>query len=422
MGNTAGSSGMPYMKIETLRKLIKKFTASPDLILQKLFPTSKAEGDTVEWETHQGSRGMAPFKAPGAITQKTAPLGKAEHEAKAAFWGEMMDFDEEFLNNINSSNQNSSKAKREKTKAVLARNIRGLASRCLRRKEWMLAQMIMEGKLDYVSKDGGLQLHLDYGIPDNMKVAMPAGALWTGNDQTERDILGNIQDGKQTISDCNGGVVNVAFCSLKTLGYLSKDEQIRDMLSKEKWGDGKLFKGPKHKILGVNKQVIEECLDIPKIVVYEEKYEVRAMALSNIEPSSTEIVVPNATEYREGTVAFFNMRTGKTAYTIITGILANESKLVIEPIGGTVTYPAQQTFVRELINFIPDGKFTMMATHIEGEPIAGYEECPYGLDQNYGLRLDMDRTFDPEAVTIRAQDKGLPVLFQNDAIYQMDID
>jgi hypothetical protein len=419
MGLTSGSSGAQYMHIETLRKLMKKFTADPSFVLQNLFEENKADSDLIVWESYQGSRGMSKFKAPGATTEKTAPLGASDNEAKAAFWGDIMEFDEEFLNNIG-SNQ-ASIAKKEKAKQTLARNMRSLSNRCYRRKEWMFAKMIMEGGFTYVTKKGGLHASVDYGIPANLKDTLSSGSYWTGADQTTRDILGNIQDGKQEIADMCGGKANLGICSRKTLGYMAADSAVRDLLSKDKWGDGKLYKGKRDPILGINKSEIVKILDLDDILVYDEKYENRSMAITNVAIDSTSVTVANATDFEIGAVKLFNIRTGKWVKTVISAVDAESGVLTITAIGGALAFPPQLTIVTQLVNFVPNNRFTMLATTVEGENIAAYEQAPFGNNAFYGCKIDKDETFDPEVVIVRAQDKGLPILYQEDAIYQLQV-
>jgi hypothetical protein len=420
MAGTAGSSGLPYMHIETLRGMMKKFTTPPNLKLQKMFPVNKADSDLIVWESQTGSRGMANFKAPGAITEKTAPLGTAEHEAKAAFWGEKMDFDEEFLNNI-AGGRSTTTAKFEKARQVLARNLRHLSNRCDRRKEWMFAQMLTAGTFAYTSKGGGLQISVDYAVPSANKVTIASGSYWTGASQTTRDIMGDIQAGKQVISDACGGTVNAALCSRTTLGYLAADSSMRDLLSKVYWNDGGLYKGKKDKILAVNTSAIADIIDIPNLLVYDEKYEVRSMLTTTLATDGTSAYVADAGDFGVGNVTFTNIRTGYTVTTAASAVVVETGIITITAVGGSTTFPAQQTIVSQLLNFIPDKKFVMMATSVEGEPIAAYEQAPFGNGRHYGMKLDKKEQWDPEAVTVRAQDKGLPILKQNDAVYMITV-
>ena len=70
-------------------------------------------------------------------------------------------------------------------------------------------------------------------------------------------------------------------------------------------------------------------------------------------------------------------------------------------------------------DFIPSDKFIMMASTVEGQAIAEYKQAPFGLNRSYGQVVDREEQWDPSGIFIRIQDKGLPVLYQRDAIYQL---
>jgi hypothetical protein len=62
-----------------------------------------------------------------------------------------------------------------------------------------------------------------------------------------------------------------------------------------------------------------------------------------------------------------------------------------------------------------------MASRVDGQPIAEYKQAPFGLNRNYGQFTDSYDEWDPEVTWIRVQDKGLPILFNRDAIYTIDV-
>ena len=71
--------------------------------------------------------------------------------------------------------------------------------------------------------------------------------------------------------------------------------------------------------------------------------------------------------------------------------------------------------------FIPTNTFVMFADTVEGQKIAEYKRAPFALDRHYGLKTDKDEQWDPEVVWIRAQNKGLPILYQRDAMYILTV-
>ncbi len=53
--------------------------------------------------------------------------------------------------------------------------------------------------------------------------------------------------------------------------------------------------------------------------------------------------------------------------------------------------------------------------------VSRYIEAPFGLGRSYGMQTDSHETWDPDGVYIRVQDKGLPVLYNRDAIYSLTV-
>ena len=74
------------------------------------------------------------------------------------------------------------------------------------------------------------------------------------------------------------------------------------------------------------------------------------------------------------------------------------------------------------LGFAPFNIFAMMAANVDGQAIAEYKQAPFALDRHYGLKTDRWETQDPEGVYVRVQNKGLPVLYQRDALYILDVE
>jgi hypothetical protein len=71
--------------------------------------------------------------------------------------------------------------------------------------------------------------------------------------------------------------------------------------------------------------------------------------------------------------------------------------------------------------YVPSDKFLMMATSVDGQPIAEYKQAPFGLGRHYGQYTDRHDNWDPEVTWIRVQDKGLPILYNRDAVYILTV-
>ena len=63
----------------------------------------------------------------------------------------------------------------------------------------------------------------------------------------------------------------------------------------------------------------------------------------------------------------------------------------------------------------------MFASSVDNQQIAEYKKAPFSLDRHYGVKVDRKEDWDPEGVWIRVQDKGLPILYQRDAMYVLTV-
>lgn len=411
-----GIGEIPSLRLETLQKFVTLWTAPPGLILQNVFPASDSPSSTIKWESQEGSRGMTPFVPPGAPAPTTAPHGVAAHSAEAAYWKEKMHFDEEFLNNIRkegTETQYMSAVQR------LAKELNGLQNRSARRKEWMFSKMLFAGSFDY-SVVGGTKISVDYSLPSANSVTLTANYKWS--DGTQRDMLGDVIDGKKQISDECGGKVDYAFCNSTVLRYLAQDPSILALLQKTAFGEGDLFKGSRNGIVGVNPKVLGSLLDIDNLIVYDEKFEARTYltAVVTADTTSTITVEDTADFEAGGTLRFHDVSADSFEDETISSI-TTESKQIVVASAPSTSYKAGEDYVSMVRPFIPDTTFAMMASMVEGQKIAEYKRAPFALDRHYGTKVDRHEEWDPEGVWIRVQDKGLPILYQRDAVYILTV-
>jgi len=411
-----GIADIPSLRLEVLQAFVTKFTIDPLLILMNLFSSSNSPSDAIEWESQEGSRGMTPFVPPGAPAPRTAPLGVAQHSAKAAYWKEKMYYDEEFLNNL----------RKEGTEATyldaatrLARDLAQLVNRSNRRKEWMFAQMLFAGTFSYSVRDG-VKATVDYSIRSDHSVTLSAADQW--DDGSQRDILGDIIDGKKKISDDCGGKITHAICNSTVLKYIARDPDLLTLLQKSTFGQGDLFSGAKNSIVGVNPNVLGSLLDISNFVIYDEKYEVRAYLTGAVTAdTTTSISVEDASDFEVGgTLKFIDSSADTWEEETIASIDVQAGTVTVSAAPST-SYKSGEDYVTMIRSFAPDDKFLMFASSVENQSIAEYKAAPFGLGRHYGNFTDSWENKDPEGVFIRSQDKGLPVLYQRDAMYILDV-
>lgn len=411
-----GLGDIPSLRLEVLQRFITKWMTPPELFLQQLFGTSQSPSSTIKWESQEGGRGMSPFKPPGAPTHVTSPFGVAEHSAEAAFWGDKMFFDEEFLNNLR---KEGTERQYLSARQRLARELGNITNRARRRKEWMFAKMLFAGSFTYQKKQG-YYANVDYSIRSDNTVSLGTEYKWQNG--TKRDIIGDVIDGKRQIKEECGGMVDFAVCNSTVLEYLAKDPTLLTLLQKSAFGDGDLFKGNVNKLVGVNPKVLGALLDIDRLVIYDEQYEVRSYLTSAVTAdSTTTISVEDASDFESGdTLRFVDVSAGTFEEETISSVDEQAGTVTVSTAPST-SYKATEDYVTMRRYFIPSDTFAMFASRVDGQQIAEYWEAPFGLDRNYGLKPDRWEKKDPDGVFIRIEDKGLPVLYQRDAVYILTV-
>lgn len=411
-----GIADIPELRLSVLQNFITTFMDPPDLMLSNMFGTENSPSDSIEWESQRGQRGLAPFVAPGQRSPETAPIGVAQHSAKAAFIKERMYFDEEFLNNLRKA---GTEAQYEDATTRLARELAGLKNRNRRRKEWMFAKMFFSGSFSYEGT-GGIKLSVDYDLPSDMQVSLGNAYKWSTG--TSRDIIGDIIDGKKKVKDECGGVVDTGFCSSTVLKYIAYDPTIQTLLQRSAFGQGDLFSGAVNKLTGVNPKVVGSLLDIPNLVVYDEVYEVRAWLTSAVTAdSTTAISVSDVTDFVVGgTLKFVDVSEGTYEEETISAVNPEAGTVTVSSAPST-SYKAGEDYVMMTREFVPDTLFSLMASRVEGQRIATFKQAPYSLPRHYGIKVDRWFKRDPEGVYIRVQDKGLPILWHRAAMYNLTV-
>ena len=412
-----GIADIADLRLEVLQNFITRFTSPPELKFSNLFTSSDAVSDSIYWESQEGGRGMAPFVPPGVPSPRTAPYGVTKHSATAATWKEKMYFDEEFLNNLRKEgtvNQYLS------AQARLARELAGLTYRSMRRKEWMMSKMMFNGGFTYETT-GGTKLYVDYKLPDSHNVTLTGYYKWNDNTtNSTKDIIGDVIQAKQVIKDAIGAVVDRAMCTSNVLKLMGTDPGLMALLQKSAFGNGDLFSGNKNNLIGVNPQVVSSLLSIPNLEINDEMYEIRAfLTAAVIGTSSTVISVEDTTDFEVGeTLRFVDQSTGTWEEETIASIQVESSTVTVSS-APTASFKAGEDFVLMRKTFVPKNVFTLFASTVENQKIAEFIRAPYGLGRTYGMQTDRHETWDPDGVFIRVQDKGLPVLYQRDAIYNL---
>jgi len=402
-----GAAGIEVLQLEVLNKLIEMIPIPPSMFFSNLLAAVPYDSDTIKWEIEYNSGGMTPFVAPGSVAPTVGIDGVSEASARAAYWKEKMYFDEEFLNNLRLPGTHATYQRAERQ---LARGAQKLKNRCSRRREWMAANMFLNGAITYSIK-GGAKFTVSYGVPESHIVTLDSSRYWS--DGASKNIVEDIMDAKSVLRTDAGIAPTYAVVNSELLKLLVLDSSIQALLTKSAFGEGDLFARPA--------QVIGTLLGVGTLTVYDDLYEIVAWLTAT--PSGTTIYLDDVSDFEVGgTARFINMSAYNT--------YEDETISAVDVESGTITVGAAPTasFVggRDKVvmrkKFIPDNVFFLFSnTQEEGVAVGEFMEAPYGLDRRWGFFADSKDEWDPEGVWLRVQDKGLPVLYYPDTTYKLTV-
>lgn len=275
----------------------------------------------------------------------------------------------------------------------------------------MFAQMLSGGSFSYTAPKG-IKVSVDYGVPSAQLVTLGATRYWDSGSQ--RNIIEDVMDGKLAVQNAIGARLDYAMLTTEVLKMMILDRGIQTLLQKSSFGNGDLFARPV--------TVIKSLLDIDNMFVYDEQYVVTAWLTAKVTGSSTTTVyVDDATDFvAGGTLRFHDISAGTYEDETISSVDADAGTVTVSS-APTASFKANEDKVTMTKKFLPKNKFCMFSSTVEGQKIAEFMKAPYGLDRKYGLQVDTHEEWDPDGVWVRVQNKGLPVLYNKDALYVLTV-
>jgi hypothetical protein len=402
---------IPDLRLKRMNKLMTRFTAPPSMVLTNLFGSDKWDSDTIEWESQIGNRGLTPFVAPDSKAPRVAPIGVASHEAKAACWKEKMYLGEGMLNNLR---EPGNKAKYYTAQKQLSKNSYMISNRSDRRVEWMFAKMLNAGSMSYLDYNSTKQT-VDYGISDEHIVTLAANRKW--DDGVSRNILEDIFDIQLTMSNASGAILDYALFTSEILKLMIFDPGIQTLLSKSNYGQGDLFTNP----VGV----LGSLLSIKNMVLYDEQYQIRANLTAVVTAdSTTTISVDDTLDFEVGgTLRFYDVSAKSYEDEVISAVNENAGTLEVTTAPST-SYKAAEDIVYMTKKFLPTNKFLMFASSHEGQKIAEFITVPFGINgmkRQWGKQVDKWPVRDPAGMFVLVENRGLPVLYNEDCVYVLTV-
>lgn len=406
--------GVPApLQLEVLTKVIEKLPSAKNLFFVNLFPSQNYDSDSIRWILEMGTAGLTPFVSPGAPAPVMGDEGLySEGSARAAYWKEKTFLDEIMLNNLREPLTQSTYYTAEKQ---LARKLNRLKIRCDRRREWMLAKMLFDGTFSY-QVQGGVKFTVSYGLPTVHQETLTGEDVWWETDSltvgSTATPMVDIFDAKVTFNENTGTQPNYAMCNTQILRALIFNTDLQNLLKKSAFGEGDMFRDPA--------RVIGNLLGVGTLMIYDEMHEVSAWLTTDISASGTSAVVDDATDFEAASARLYDMSEPFTWEDVtISAVNVATNTLTISATTGAYKATEDRIVMRK--KYVPDTKFILFADVMEGEKIAEFMNAPFGNDRNWGMFTDTHEEWDPEGIWIRCQNKGLPVLYHPDAIYQMTV-
>jgi hypothetical protein len=398
-----GTADIPVLKLTHLRQLAMDYVAKmPSMRFTGFFPTYQLPTDEAVWEIELGSEGISPFVAPGAPAPVVGIDGLTSGRAKVAYWKEKTFFDEVFLNNLRKI---GTLEKEEATRKV-GKQLQKLLYRSMRRKEWMCAKALIDGRITY-NTEKNAKFTVNYGRPESNTVTLGADYKWgTGaNRNPQRDIM----NAREHLADTFGVLPKYMMVNSTVLKLLMFDAQIQDLLKKSSFGNGDLFARPA--------EVVSTLFAVEQLLVVDDMYEVPAKVLA---VSGATITVDNIIDFEVGGKLFANRGSeqfvGESRTITAVDVMANT--ITVDSAFSAPLLPGRDEVLMRK-KFIGDNEVLIFTDTFNGQSIGEFYAAPFGLDGAYGLQTDTHAEYDPDGITLRVQDKGLPVIYNPQTCYKL---
>ena len=403
------SAGIPELRLQRMNKLIQRFMTPPNLILSNLFGEDRWDSERIKWEGEQGDRGMSPFANEDAPAPATSGLGVSSHEARAAFWKEKEFLSASMLNNLREPGNETLYYTAQKQ---FARKMMKLETRNKRRKEWMNAQMLANNGFSYLN-NSGQQVAINYGVPAANRVILAANQFWG---TAGANIVQDFFDFK-LMAENQGIVIDHVLITTEILQLMVMDQSIQTLLAKSNFGNGDLFANPM--------PVLAALLGLPQngFINYNEMFQVKAYLTAALPAGAGPhtLTVEDTRDFAVGDVGRI-WRPRQRTWEALTITAINNAAGTITATGVlTNSYVAQEDFFTVTKKFLPTNRVCMFASQIDGQKTAEFALAPFSLGRHWGVYVDSKDVWDPDGTYVRCQNKGLPILYFEDAVFTLQV-
>lgn len=223
-----------YDDTRTLLGVVDRSMKPTTTLIDTFFPEIRTfVTETVEMEYRKGARKMAPYVVPGTkgvnlertgsnIRTYKAPLVKPKRIIEAS----------DLMRRSFGETVYSQRTPEERAQELRARDMAELIESCVRREEWMAAQVLLTGscKIEGYADDGATKVidTVTFDGFDN-KITISGGGTTWDNVSTAKpyDDMG---DASQMIRRNAGRIPTVAICAANVAEYLINNEQLRQYM------------------------------------------------------------------------------------------------------------------------------------------------------------------------------------------------
>ncbi len=223
-----------YDDTRTLLGVVERSNKPTTTLINTFFPEVRTfVTETVEMEYRKGARRMAPFVVPGTKGVNLARNGSQLRVYKAPLMKPKRVIEaSDIMRRGFGETVYSQRSPEERAQELRARDMAELIDSCVRREEWMAAQVLINGscQIKGYADDGKTEL-IDTVTFDGFenKITVSGSGLTWDNTSTAK-IYDDIGDASQIIRRNAGVIPTIAICAANVAGYIINNEQLRQYM------------------------------------------------------------------------------------------------------------------------------------------------------------------------------------------------
>lgn len=217
----------------TLLGVVERSLKPTTTLIDTFFPEEKTFiTEYVEMEYRKGARRMAPFVVPGTKGVNLARTGTKVRTYKAPLMKPKRVIEaSDIMRRGFGETVYSQRTPAERAQELRAKDMAELIESCVRRQEWMAAQILINGscQIKGFADDGKTEVVDTISFDFDNKITISGSGL-TWDNVTTAKPYDDIESASQTIRRNAGLIPTVAICSANVAKYLINNEQLRQYM------------------------------------------------------------------------------------------------------------------------------------------------------------------------------------------------